>query len=62
MPTSSGMRKFFATSPGSMQHPEVAMFTKDRQFAYATLGVYLTTKYALCFDVIVTSSMAVAGV
>ena len=43
-------KKFFAGSPGSKHHPEVAMATKDLALADVSLGEFLTNKYALWLD------------
>ncbi|MCU7809097.1 MAG: hypothetical protein KZQ73_14700 [Candidatus Thiodiazotropha sp. (ex Semelilucina semeliformis)] len=43
-------RKFFAASPGSKRHPEVAAAVKDLALAGVSLGEFLTDKYALWLD------------
>ena len=53
------MRKLFAA--GSKRHPDVAMTAKDLALADVSLGEYLTTKFALWFDLRTTDNDQLHG-
>ena len=56
-------KKFFAASPGSKRHPEVAVAAKDLALALAdgSLGEFLTSKYSLWLDLRTTDKDRLHG-
>ena len=53
--------KFFAASPASKRHPEVAMVAKDLALADVSLGEFLTNKFALWLDLRTTDDDQLHG-
>ena len=55
------VKKYFAGSPGTKLHPEVAAVAKDLAMADVTVGEYLTSKYALWLDLRVSDDDSLHG-
>ena len=54
-------KKWWAGSPASKNHPEVAATQKDLHLADVSLGEYLTSKYALWLDLRTTDDDQLHG-
>ena len=54
-------RKLFAASPGRKRHPDVSVVAKDLALANASLGEFLTSKFALWLDLRTTDDDRLHG-